>query len=528
MAESRLELDRLLPLLVAALAMAVALWASHPYAVGVFHDDGVYVILGKSIATGQGYRFLHLPGAPPATHYPPAYPLLLAFLWKIAPTFPENVSVFLFANAVLLGATAVGIYWFAHVALSWSRRAAAGAAVIATLSTPLLMLSSIVLSEPLFAALLFPVLLGAERLVRREHDTRQATLVAIGLGVLALVRTHAIAMTVALLIVLAMRRRWRTVILCAVVTGATLVPWQLWLVTHADANGGSLSGSYGTYSAWLVAGARAGGLAFVVQTVALNLREVGALLADHFALGDGSVVRNVATGLALVVIGFGAHRAAKRVPVLVAFAIVYSSILLVWPFTPWRFLYAVWPVVVLFVGEVIARAIEVRPGVAIVALRLGLAAGVAVLCIGAAREEGRAYVQRSWTRPGADATAQIAPLVRWVVARTNRNDVLAVDGEQLIFLFTGRHTVPVAPFTATEYLHPRTPEENAESLRRLIEEVPVDYIATISPGLRSSGEMLAAASKDGPAGASAVKVTRLSPIAAGEAFRVERTARVAP
>jgi len=101
MVEIRRDLDRLLPVFAAALAVAVALWASSPYAVGVFHDDGVYAILGKSIATGQGYRFLHLPGAPAATHYPPGFPLLLALVWKIAPNFPDNVPAFLFANALL-------------------------------------------------------------------------------------------------------------------------------------------------------------------------------------------------------------------------------------------------------------------------------------------------------------------------------------------------------------------------------------------------------------------------------------------
>ena len=40
MVEIRRDLDRLLPVFVAALAVAVALWASSPYAVGVFHDDG--------------------------------------------------------------------------------------------------------------------------------------------------------------------------------------------------------------------------------------------------------------------------------------------------------------------------------------------------------------------------------------------------------------------------------------------------------------------------------------------------------
>jgi hypothetical protein len=86
----------------------------------------------------------------------------------------------------------------------------------------------------------------------------------------------------------------------------------------------------------------------------------------------------------------------------------------------------------------------------------------------------------------------------------------------------------VAPFTAEEYLHPRTAEQNAESLRRLIQEVPVDYIATISPGLRSSGEMLAEATADAPTSPGTAKVTRLTPLAAGEAFRVDRTAPVAP
>ena len=77
------------------------------------------------------------------------------------------------------------------------------------------MLSSLVLSEPMFAALLFPVVIGAERLVRDDNNTRHIVLVAIGLGILALVRTHAIALTIALLAVLVMRRRWRTAMLCA-------------------------------------------------------------------------------------------------------------------------------------------------------------------------------------------------------------------------------------------------------------------------------------------------------------------------
>jgi hypothetical protein len=163
----------------------------------------------------------------------------------------------------------------------------------------------------MFAALLFPVVIGAERLVRDDSDTRHAVVVAIGLGVLALVRTHAIALTIALLVVLVVRRRWRTALLCAVVTVTTLLPWQLWLLAHAGGIGGSLSGSYGTYSAWLFDGASGGGLPFIARTILLNAARGGALFADHFAIADGARTRMVASLIALILTAIGAWRAAN-------------------------------------------------------------------------------------------------------------------------------------------------------------------------------------------------------------------------
>ncbi|HEX7122734.1 MAG TPA: hypothetical protein VF178_10230, partial [Gemmatimonadaceae bacterium] len=77
--------ERLVPLLLAVLTASFAIWAIEPWPVGVFQDDGIYTILGKSLALGEGYRYLNLPGAPPATHYPPGYPLFLALLWRLAP-----------------------------------------------------------------------------------------------------------------------------------------------------------------------------------------------------------------------------------------------------------------------------------------------------------------------------------------------------------------------------------------------------------------------------------------------------------
>jgi hypothetical protein len=60
---------------------------------GLLADDAIYLVSGKSLATGQGYRILSLPGAPVQTKYPPIYPLLLSLVWRINPQFPQNMPM---------------------------------------------------------------------------------------------------------------------------------------------------------------------------------------------------------------------------------------------------------------------------------------------------------------------------------------------------------------------------------------------------------------------------------------------------
>ena len=48
-------------------------------------------------------------GTPPAIHYPPVWPLLLAAAWKIAPAFPANIGWFKLINPIVLAAAAAGL-----------------------------------------------------------------------------------------------------------------------------------------------------------------------------------------------------------------------------------------------------------------------------------------------------------------------------------------------------------------------------------------------------------------------------------
>ncbi len=70
-------------------------------AIGLYHDDGIYLLTGRALAEGQGYRLISIPGALLQTKYPILYPALLALLWHLDPTYPDNTVVFRAVNLVL-------------------------------------------------------------------------------------------------------------------------------------------------------------------------------------------------------------------------------------------------------------------------------------------------------------------------------------------------------------------------------------------------------------------------------------------
>ena len=312
------RVEQFAPWLVGIVAFGTAVWAAQPYPVGVFHDDGVYITLAKSLATGEGYRYLNQPGTPVATHYPPAYPLLLAALWKLAPNFPRNIPILQLANAIALGLAAWAAMTFARRTLGWTQPAAIVGVVVGTLSYPLLGLSVYLLSAPLFAALLLPSLIFAERVA-------------------------------------------------------------------AAAN----------------------------------------------------------TGLVMAT----------------------------------------------------------------------------VLGLGGARAETRAYQEQSWHQPGQRAARGAGPLILWVESKTRPEDVIAVESEQLVYLFTGRRALPPQAFTAAEYVRPTSIKSTTESLRRMLSEFPVTYIVTGDPQVLRAARVLS------DSAASPGLRARLVPIDGprnGGAFRVER------
>ena len=500
----------LLPGLVVVVAVLVAWWAGTPYVVGVWHDDGVYALLGRAIASGHGFHYTQLPGAPAATHYPPLYPLLLAAVWRVAPSFPDNIAAFLGLNALLVGVAALGAFRYVRARLHWREAAAALFALATTLATPVLALSGAVLSEPLFLAALWPVLVASERAADPSGDGRDAFVAGAAIGTLMLVRTHAAALLAALVLLLVLRRRPAHALRAAAAAALVMLPWQLWTMLATPRVAAPLEGAYGSYLGWFVAGVREGGVPFLIATVRINVAELWLLLQDRVVTGDAALPRLLAAALLLALVVVGSWCLARRAAVTVSFLACYLAVVVIWPYAPWRFLWAVWPLVLLSAvvgaGWLWSRA-PTRP------LRAAAALAVAFPAAGMARTEWRAYATRAWSVPALQAGAQISPLVAWVGRHTRPSDVVLAEGEQVVSLFTGRRAAPTAPFTAREYVTPRSLQASTNELREMLRVIPATWVLPLAPVQIEAARSLSGARPG---------LRAVAPLPQGLVFRVER------
>jgi hypothetical protein len=489
--------ERWLPLLTFSLALVAAIHAIEPLPVGVFYDDAQYLVLAKSLATGHGYRFLNLPDTPLGTHFPPGYPTFLAVLWRISPAFPENVALFKFANAVLLAVVGLVGYRFTNRTLGVPAWLAAAAAVAGTATIPSLVLSSAIMSEPLFLALLLPLLAWSERVTRPRTDPptraeiRDALILGAAIGGLALVRTHGIALAAAAVATYLARGRRREAIACAVVSCVVLAPWMTWVATHNDSLPPLVRGAYGSYFGWLVSGLRVDGLHLLGVTVPDNLATIWTSIVR-------SIVPDVHWSLDLlagaVFTGFSAIAVKTcwtRARVMLLFVAFYLAIVIVWPFSPLRFVWGIWPLLMILSAAGIAtawRASRVRQSRW---WRNGLMSSAVALALSIAAFNARGYANAWWSSNARFHARRVLPQLAWVARSTKPDDIVAADAEAAIYLYTGRRAVPITSFTAMEYAKEPTLAEQTAIVQELIERYQPRYVLATSPRVIAAANHLA-------------------------------------
>src|SRR5262245_50973747 len=151
------------------------------HAFGLMIDDAWYLLLAKSLATGQGYQLINSPTPGILPLYPPGYPFLLSIFYRLYPHFPENIWLLKSVSVAAMMGTGAISYLYFHRYRGLSVWHATGIAVASVLCPPLVSLAtSTLMSECVFTLVLIATILVVEESVRaaRAKNNRTWFLVA--------------------------------------------------------------------------------------------------------------------------------------------------------------------------------------------------------------------------------------------------------------------------------------------------------------------------------------------------------------
>src|SRR2546426_320032 len=207
---------------------------SGAFAVGALNDDGVYVALGKAIAEGDGYRSIYLAGAPLHLRYPPGFPLLLALPWALGGTLAAVRATVAALHPLVAGAAAGLVWWTGRRQLELAPASLALCAVAPFLLDPLIQYFNIPLTEPYLVLGWAGVLVLTPPLLDPPAADAVPWAGALAVGLLlaatTLFRAVGVALIPAVLLALAIHRRWKAAAVCA---AAVVVPLLLWEALRA-------------------------------------------------------------------------------------------------------------------------------------------------------------------------------------------------------------------------------------------------------------------------------------------------------
>ncbi len=204
--------------------------------VGLMLDDAWYILLAKSISSGQGYQVINSPTSGIHPLYPPGFPVLLSLVFRIAPTFPANlywlkgVSIF----AMLIVGYLTYRYFYAYRAESAT--VAYGLAIATVISPPLVVLAtSTVMSECVFTFWLMITIVAIEHCLKQTNPQRFLLWGALA-GLLAacafLTRTMAVGLIFASVLFLLFKRRRAAACAFSMTVLLICLPWQLYSFIH--------------------------------------------------------------------------------------------------------------------------------------------------------------------------------------------------------------------------------------------------------------------------------------------------------
>ena len=450
--------------------------------IGLAGDDGAYVVTGKALAEGRGYRIISQPNEPAQTKYPVLFPALIACIWKLCPEFPANALALKLIAFCFCATWLFLIHELVSEVLS-EKGVACWISLFVAASPLTVFLSTAVLSDIPFAALTTASLIWLLR-TEATGNRRHAMVAALFASLAFHTRTAGIALLLAGMIALVLKGRRAAAIGFFVVAASLCAPWFVWLALNKGA------GVINAYSSW-VPYYRSWNVVF-----AFSLPEKLSVIGDnltYLALNPISILGLQLTGPAalvsslaslLIVIGlFSGIR--HQLNVIHVFVLVYCLILILWASPPFRFLTVVAPFAFVF-GLRGLRAVAGKHRGAITALAVGcLLCGFGTGLIHQAKAAGDSGVMNAWG-------LNIAPQ-RWddfnlamneIRRETRPGDLLAGKIDTALYLFTGRQAIPCFPVDPMDIYRPVQKADNVSSFAALLTASNIDYLVESPPTIQ--------------------------------------------
>ena len=429
-----------------ALGIAVLIIGGYLMVVGVcglYHDDAIYVITAKALAHDQGYRLINIPHSPIQTKYPIIYPALLAVIWCLWPSFPENLlamqSLSLLASAITIGLCYLYLVRFGYC----KRSIAASAGLLCATSSEFLYFSTVTLAEMPFALLLILALWKLDSHVIAPSSSRNSQfLLGVLLSLPFLCRTIGAPFIVTGLIIIYFAKR--PVHWVALGSVTVFLPWIIWALNGWNFMGqGSDLRYYTDYISWWKSAALpsighivfhnilnvlSNSCTFVFQLFSKMMSSLHSFFRIVFVLFVGAIPWVIIVSKL------------RQFNILAWFLAVYLIMILLWPWPPSRFLAPILPILVpyLLIGIlVIGRRLFSRRLYQIFA-----AVGLIVILVSNMMQVYTVHQKNQLTGlPFVNSDVSWSSYERifdWLRTNTQVNDVVASGLDTMIYLYTDR------------------------------------------------------------------------------------------
>jgi hypothetical protein len=446
---------------------------------GVFEDDGVYVALGKSIAQGTGYHSIHLAGAPVQVRYPPGLPLLLAIPWALGGSLSAVRSAIGVLNVLVTAGAAGLIWWIGRRDCRLSPWPVAVCAASPFVLDATIQFYNLPLSEPY-------LVLGwaaALALVTGNPSLGRAAAVGLVLAATTLFRAAGIALVPAILVALALHRRWPAAAACAASSLIPLAAWAglraAWIAAGPVASAPDDLG----YWQWLGANGPVALAGYAARTLAANAVEYVIELSRY--LVSMQAVGVVMVGAAIVAAAVACVRLRRTHTALVLTVLCVTALTLSWPFAQARLFLPLLP----FVGLLVASSVDSGVRRASRTMAVGIHALLVLAAIATTwrQVELRAAAERAYQTGALPPLQHRSPTITlsfrsrfifqvatWIAQHTAPQDRIMVQAPAGVFLYTGRRAVPAVPTES-----PLAPSVFAIPGRYLIERILTDSVTIV-------------------------------------------------